>query len=220
MATVLFTAVANSFALEGIALALAQTAAVVAGGLIDQQIFAGNRSTGIPQIDEVGVTTASETAPVPYLFGTSRIPGNVIWTQKFEQHGDGVFLTFAVAFCKANGLAEMRKIWANGEEVNWIFDHFSSFSYRTYDFYNGAPNQSVDRFIQETEGAEYTPAYRGVCYAIFKKIFLKDFGNRMPQITAEISNPFIRGHQTVRLDSLIKEICLLGDLTEEQIDVS
>jgi hypothetical protein len=54
-------------------------------------------------------------------------------------------------------------------------------------FYKGNEEQLPDAFMKSKTGASKSPGYRGLCYLFFEDFALKDFGNRTPTITAEIS---------------------------------
>ncbi|QIV65749.1 putative tail protein [Mesorhizobium phage Cp1R7A-A1] len=54
-------------------------------------------------------------------------------------------------------------------------------------FYKGNEEQLPDSFMKAKTGASKSPGYRGLCYLFFEDFALKDFGNRTPTITAEIS---------------------------------
>jgi len=52
--------------------------------------------------------------------------------------------------------------------------------------YKGDETQLPDPVIQSTEGAAKTPAFRGMCYAVWENFPLANFGNRVPNVRAEI----------------------------------
>lgn len=54
-------------------------------------------------------------------------------------------------------------------------------------FYPGTEEQLPDPFMVSQQGADQVPAFRGLCYLMFERFALADFGNRIPTITAEIS---------------------------------
>lgn len=63
-------------------------------------------------------------------------------------------------------------------------------------FYKGGEEQLPDSFMKGKTGADKSPGYRGLCYLFFEDFALKDFGNRTPTITAEVSvveqrHPFV-----------------------------
>ena len=59
--------------------------------------------------------------------------------------------------------------------------------YPTPDLFQGTQGQEPMLLIQESEGIENTPAFRGICYAAWENFPLGNFGNRIPNIRAEIA---------------------------------
>jgi len=109
--------------------------------------------------------------------------------------------TFAVAF--GEGLAtEVLRIWADADV---IFDKradpylstgaygFKGLSRPTkqegvkFRFYPGSSTQEADSAIIAEQGVANTPAHRDTVYIVFDDIPLENYGNRLPNITAEIA---------------------------------
>ncbi len=59
--------------------------------------------------------------------------------------------------------------------------------YGTPTFYPGTETQPIDPLIQSYETAAYTPAFRGICYLVWSKFPLLNFGNRIPNLRAEVT---------------------------------
>jgi hypothetical protein len=59
--------------------------------------------------------------------------------------------------------------------------------YKTPTFYPGDEFQTPDPLIQGSEGANVTPAFRGICYAVWENLPLLNFGNRIPNMRAELT---------------------------------
>lgn len=53
-------------------------------------------------------------------------------------------------------------------------------------FYYGTEDQLPDSAMLRDLGEQYCPAFRGMAYIMFDDLALEDFGNRIPQITAEV----------------------------------
>jgi hypothetical protein len=165
-----------------------------------------------PRLGDLQVTSSSYGAPRAIGFGTVRQGGNVIWfkdgkiTEKkrtetisggkgsmtgspdTKQTTYSYFGTWAQAF--GEGPAnDVLRIWADGKIV---FDKRSTttatqkpgFNFR---FYTGGETQLVDPAIEAEKGVDQAPAFRGTVYIVFDDIPLRDFGNRLPNITAEIA---------------------------------
>ncbi len=150
-----------------------------------------------PQLTELPITNSAETVTLHKLWGRMRLGGNVIWATQFNTYttkqstgaGKGSVLqpkatvthytlSFAVAFCEAAGDVTLGRVWADGNLIDLGKYPFA--------FYNGSEAQEPDPTIEGIEGVGNVPAYRGTCYLVFQNMVLDDFGNRMPQITAEL----------------------------------
>lgn len=59
--------------------------------------------------------------------------------------------------------------------------------YGTPTVYPGNQTQDPDPLIQASEGAAYTPGFRGLCYIVWENFPLANFGNRIPNIRAEVT---------------------------------
>lgn len=205
MATLLLTAGVSSLGLSGFSLFAANLAATAIGTFIDNRLFGVSQNVQQegPRLQEISVTTSSEGQPIKRLYGRSRIGGNMIWvtnfrevktteTQKTGGKGGGggstvttttytYFISCAFAFCEGNERAQIGRIWADSKLL--------STDGITFRFYPGSQTQTKDSKIVATEGTENVSAYRGVSYIVFEDLELTDFGNRIPQITAEIIVP-------------------------------
>jgi len=201
MATVLLTSAVSAAGLSGFAAFAATAAATAIGGLIDNALFGQNFEQEGPRLNEINVSQSSEGSPIKRLFGRSRLGGNIIWASNFretkttETQGGGkggggssvttttysYSISFAVAFCEGNDRVTLGRVWADGKLLDTEPLDVA--------FYPGSDTQPRDPTMSGIEGAAVTPAYRGTCYIVFKDLPLKDFGNRIPSITAEIIKP-------------------------------
>jgi hypothetical protein len=168
-----------------------------------------------PRLSDLSVSASTYGNAIAELYGTMRLNGNVIWSSGIKEHkhkssgkGSGVQQTtytytasFAIAFCKGD-TAAINRIWADGKMIagqkpigvggtinladtlNLTKGSKGKFNYR---FYTGSENQMPDETIEAALGAGNAPAYRDLCYLVFIDMPLVDFGNRIPQITAEIT---------------------------------
>lgn len=173
------------------------------------------------------VTFASESGVISRHWGRNRLGGNIIWSTRFKETkttttttqggkggGGGVETTetvytysvsFAVAFCQGNDRTQLGRVWADGSLVD--------LSKVTHRFYVGSESQTADTFIETIEGSGNVPAYRGVCYLVFEEMQLEDYGNRIPQITAEI----IKGPDALgadELESVVKGVSMIPSAGE------
>jgi hypothetical protein len=169
-------------------------------------------TTETARTDEFGVTSSRFGDPIPIVFGTQRLPGNVIWANNIREErtsdvqssgGKGApkqetttvtysyFVDLAVAFSEGPA-SSIRRIWGDGK---LIYDATGSGVVETegltFRLYKGTedqiPDPTIEASITETVGPNSTPAYRGLVYAVFEDFPLANFGNRIPSITAEIA---------------------------------
>lgn len=163
-------------------------------------------------------TFATEGDAISRHWGRNRLGGNIIWATRFketktvttetQESGGGkgggggstkvttetttytYSISFAVAFCEGNDRVQLGRVWADGKPLD--------LSRLTYRFYGGTETQTPDTFIETVEGSGNVPGYRGLCYIVFEDMPLGAYGNRVPQITAEI----IKGPKTFSADDL------------------
>jgi len=168
---------------------------LIGGALEDDVITHG------PRLDDRRVQVSTYGASIPYLFGTTRTAGNVIWSEDIEEvttetEADGkggpsqvtitysYFGTFAVllGYGPARGV---RRIWADSV---LIFDGsvLPPAGDVAYTFYGGSEDQLPDPTIEAALGVGNAPAYRGFTYILFNRLALEKFGNRLPSITCEV----------------------------------
>ncbi|MEZ5853944.1 MAG: glycoside hydrolase/phage tail family protein [Hyphomicrobiaceae bacterium] len=174
----------------------------LAGSYVDQVLFGTSgqsRSVTGPRLTDLKVTTSTEGAPIPRLFGRARLGGQVIWASEIEEvavttsaggaskggsSGGGTtqteyryFANFAVGLCEGT-ITGLQRVWANGEELD-----LSLYDYRVH---RGEEDQQPDSLIAAHEGSDNAPAYRGLAYIVFERMALAKFGNRLPQLSFEV----------------------------------
>ena len=171
----------------------------LAGGLIGSLIF--NRSQKL--VPDYQLMASSYGNPIPIIYGTVRLPGQVIWMDQVitKKHGLGKGMGGAagsspysywqnvmVAFCE--GPADLIKIYLDGKifldntQGGQEITQFK-FALRTY---RGDETQLPDflysNWVSLHVHPPTVPAYRGIAYMMFDKIDLAHFGGRFPQTTA------------------------------------
>jgi hypothetical protein len=170
----------------------------LAGLEIDAALTPGRTtSRSGPRLSDVNITSSTEGAPIPRLFGRMRLAGQLIWATRFKETatttstssgGKGApttvnqtdysySISFAVGLC-AGEATRLGRVWANGNLLD--------LSRYTYRFYRGTQDQDADPAIVETEGADNSPAWRGLCHVVFEDMALADFANRIPQLQFEV----------------------------------
>ena len=173
------------------------------GGVVDSWIVSaltpGQRIEG-PRLDALRITSATEGAVLPRLYGRMRIGGNIVWATDFREEtrattegggkgGGGAKVTtteylysasFAAALCEGP-ITGIGRIWADGKVMD--------LTGVTWRWYPGDETQGADPFIAAKMGAAKTPAYRGTAYVVFEELPLADYGNRLPQLSFEVFRP-------------------------------
>ncbi|WP_108485417.1 baseplate multidomain protein megatron [Oceaniglobus ichthyenteri] len=152
------------------------------------------------RLDTLRITSATEGAVIPRLYGRMRMGGNIIWATDFREEtktttqgggkggGGGkvktteylYYASFAVALCEGP-ITGIGRIWADGKPMD--------LSGVTWRWYPGDETQTADPFIAARMGAANTPAYRGTAYVVFEELPLGNYGNRLPQLSFEVFRP-------------------------------
>ncbi|RYE11179.1 MAG: hypothetical protein EOP22_01495 [Hyphomicrobiales bacterium] len=158
----------------------------LAGSAIDSALFAGKPERSGTDLRLQG---SSEGAPIPKLYGWSRLSGNIIWASELEEialedsgakgGGEteaGIAANFAIGLCEGE-VHRLGRIWADGQLLET-----SGLNLR---FYRGTETQDADSLIEAVQG-DAPPAYRGLCYLVFERLPLAAFGNRIPNISVEL----------------------------------
>jgi hypothetical protein len=183
----------------------------LAGQAVDGWLFGGEDAP--PTGMDVRLGGSAEGIPIPRLYGWSRLSGNIIWARElvrlggetagakgFEtEEGDEVGASFAIGFCQGP-VARLGRVWADGQLLDT-----RGLNLR---FYSGQESQMPDGLIEATQGAGSTPAYRGLCYLVVENLPLSRFGNRIPQISAELCRP------VGELESAIRAVTVIPGATE------
>src|SRR5690606_5721632 len=174
-----------------------------AGSVVDSWIVSSlaptQRIEG-QRLDSLRITSSTEGAVIPRVYGRMRIGGNVIWATDFREEtrtttqgggkggGGGKVKTteylysasFAVALCEGP-ITGIGRIWADGKPMDT--------SGVTWRWYPGDETQTADPFIAARMAASNTPAYRGTAYVVFEELPLATYGNRLPQLSFEVFRP-------------------------------
>lgn len=170
--------------------ALGRTLGTLAGGAIDRALFAP--SVEGPRLSALHVMESREGAGIPAVYGRARVGGQVIWAGRFREtrsdSGGGkggpqitrYSYTVSLAIALGEGtILRLERAWANGEPLD-----LSSLSHRVY---SGDETQLPDPLIEAEEGAGNAPAYRGTAYLVLEDLPLERFGNRIPQLSFEVT---------------------------------
>ncbi|TVR80063.1 MAG: hypothetical protein EA405_11780 [Rhodospirillales bacterium] len=196
----------------GSAVGVGWQAGWLVGSVVGSLLFPAkgqNVTTEGPRLGDLAVSSSAYGASIPIGYGTLRMAGNMIWSSGIREQqnvtrtrsggkGGGrssqtsitysYFASFALSF--GEGPAEdVLRIWADGK---LIYDKTGSSPdvakpNLRFRFYPGNETQLPDPLIEAHLGAGRAPAHRGLCVIVFEDLALADYGNRIPNITAEIT---------------------------------
>ena len=176
------------------------------------------------RLDTLRITSATEGAVIPRLYGRMRMGGNIIWATDFREEtktttqgggkggGGGkvktteylYYASFAVALCEGP-ITGIGRIWADGNPMD--------LSGVTWRWYPGDEAQTADPFIAAKMGAASTPAYRGTAYVVFEELALSTYGNRLPQLSFEVFRPLADPDTAEGLTRAVTMIPASGEFT-------
>ncbi|MCE8508436.1 glycoside hydrolase TIM-barrel-like domain-containing protein [Ruegeria pomeroyi] len=178
-----------------------------------------------PRLDSLRITSSTEGAVIPRVYGRMRMGGNVIWATDFREEtktttqgggkgggGGGkvktteylYYASFAVALCEGP-ITGIGRIWADGK----LLDTAGI----TWRWYPGDEAQPADPFIAAKMGAANTPAYRGTAYVVFEELPLGNYGNRLPQLSFEVFRPLADPDTAEGLTRAVTMIPASGEFT-------
>lgn len=199
--------VIGNLLLPGLGQAIGGAIGSYVGGIIDQQVFgqgARNNVVTGPRLQDLRVQSSGYGSVIPRVYGKARLSGNVIWMRGFDEEtrtetqtvgggsgkGSGgggrqrtttvsyvYYCDMAVALCEGpiTGLAKM---FADGNAIG-------SEHYGARRVYLGDAAQSADPLIAAVE--PLAPAYRGLAYVVFERFAITPFGNRLPNLSFELT---------------------------------
>jgi hypothetical protein len=182
----------------------------LAGALVDRALIGGERSEGA-RLSSLEVQTADEGRPIPRVYGRVRIAGTVIWATRLEEEavdqggGKGgattrsyrYYANFAVGICEGP-VTRIGRIWADGKPLD-LADI-------TVRLHKGNADAAPDPLIAAKQVA--APAYRGLAYAVFERLPLDPFGNRIPQLAFEVIRV------VDRLEGMVRAVTMIPGSTE------
>ncbi|MCX8998455.1 glycoside hydrolase/phage tail family protein [Rhizobiaceae bacterium BDR2-2] len=198
MATILFQAAGAALGsvFGPVGAALGRAAGALAGNMLDRSLIGGTTSVRGSRLATARLAGADEGTAIPRLYGTMRIGGTLIWATRFEEQvvttraggksgGSRVenfryYANLAVGLCEGP-VAAIRRVWADGREID-----LTGVEMR---FYRGSEDQLPDPLIEARQGEGRAPAYRGLAYAVFERLPLDGFGNRIPLLQFEVIRP-------------------------------
>lgn len=215
---------------------LGRAAGALVGRAIDQSILGGGAETvEVGRVDRLRLTGASEGAPLPRVFGRSRVAGQIIWATRFRERsrttetssggggkgGGGrqttrqttFSYTVSLAVCLCEGeIKRIGRIWADGSEIAK-----SSIQMRVY---SGSETQRPDPLIEAVDGANNAPAFRGSAYVVIEDLDLSPFGNRVPQFSFEVMRDILVEGEIPGPAQLIEGVALIPGTGEYSLSTT
>jgi hypothetical protein len=163
------------------------------GQSFDQQLLAP--ATRGSRLGDLAVQSSTYGTQIPRIYGAMRVAGSVVWATDLAESEDmsgakgqpDVTYSYSVSLAVAlssRPAASIGRIWADGKLLRGAEGDFKVPV--TFRFYDGSESQPIDPLIGSIEGIANTPAYRGIALAVFEKLELAAFGNRIPFMTFEL----------------------------------
>jgi hypothetical protein len=170
-----------------------------------------------PRMGDLSVQSSARGAPLPKVWGSMRISGNVIHAKKYEvvtvtevsSGGKGFmggggggatqttytyFADFAISLCEGP-ITGVRRVWMNNKLWYTAADDASDTEIEASDdnerygkLYLGTTSQNPDPTLEAIHGAGNVPPYRRTAYIVFTRLPLVNFGNAIPQVSVEVCN--------------------------------
>lgn len=171
-----------------------------------------------PRLNDLSVQTSTVGAPIPIVYGTYAISGNVIWSSGIIEHvsrkrqgGKGgptqTVKTYSYTVNCAVGLCEgpigsVKRIWADAKLIYDVRPQQDGETDAEYvarqaennalaarmEIHLGEDDQVADPTIESFEGVGNVSAFRDLAYVVFSEFPLEDYGNRIPNFRFEVTN--------------------------------
>lgn len=156
-----------------------------------------------PRLGDGQQTVSTVGQPIPWIFGTQVVGGNIIWASPIREvattedvGGKGgpeqsqttysYYRSFAILLCEGP-IGGVRRVWANGkilydarpqledEDDNALIERqaLNEDFLSKVTIYLGTEDQMPDPTIESFKGVGNVPAYRGYAYVVFNDVQLK-----------------------------------------------
>lgn len=189
------------------------------GGLAGSALFPTDLGTvSGPRLTDLSVQTSTVGAPIPIVYGTYAVSGNVIWSSgiietvsRKKQGGKGgptqTVKTYTYKVHCAVGVCEgeitgIVRIWADAKLIYDAREQLEGESDEDYlartsanaallastEMYLGTEDQLADPTIESIEGAGNVSGFRGLAYVVFSEFQLAEYGNRIPNFRFEVQS--------------------------------
>jgi hypothetical protein len=200
------------------------------GGILDKELFGQSqdpyRQEGA-RVTDVSLSGSAYGQPIPTIWGRMRVPANIIWIRGIREvvrtetetvggggKGDGgggggaqtitrtsyhYYADVALGVCEGP-VTSIYRIWLDKTAIDP--EHVGEIR-----LYYGEEAQAPDPLIQAVEGAERTPAQRGLAYVVLENLYLTPYGNHFPNFEIEV----YRGSSSDVADArhLVEGVCII-----------
>jgi hypothetical protein len=195
---------------------------------VQNQIFKTDKEEQDLSLENIRMQTRTLERNIPIVFGEVLLAGNIIWMSDIKKvsHGEVTIMPTLLAniihFSQFNTLSNARIEYSidliiaicEGEvdDILGVYINGASIDVLSYNFrfYKGSNAQEPDPLILK-EKLDSSPAFRGLCYAVFEDFNLSDFGNTIPKFEFFIkrSNFGRLNSKVMRLKNSIKGVNLM-----------
>lgn len=170
------------------------------GGFLDEQWLVREKVKHrfLNVKDSFRILAAKYGSPIPLIFGSTGVPGQIIWIDKIQEKRQTFsrnslikakhlsieyqnteleyFASFAMALCEGE-ILDIGRVWYEEQVID-----LGKYNYRLY---KGSKDQLPDPYIV-SRSKEPSPAYRDLAYIVFENLPLADFEDRVPSLVFEV----------------------------------
>lgn len=179
----------------------------------------GSRQYEGPRLKDLTVQSSAYGEVIPLVYGTLRLPGNVIWSSGLKEsrnedtQGGGkgspsvtsVTFTYRASFAVAlsgRKIEDVRRIWADGKLLRNAAGALAEGG--GIRIYKGGEDQDIDPLIEAAEGSDNSNAFRGLSLVVFEDLMLGEYANRIPNLTFEV---IADAGGDIALEDIVGDIC-------------
>jgi len=168
------------------------------GNVLDREVLFKAKGREGARLSDLQLQTSSYGTQMPRLFGRMRVAGTVIWATDLREirtksgggkgQGSSTSYSYSASFAvalSARGVRSIGRVWADGNLLRGAAGDFKT-QVGAFRLHDGGEDQTPDPLIASAQGADMTPAHRGIAYAVFEDLLLSDYGNRIPSLTFEV----------------------------------
>lgn len=171
----------------------------VAGSMVGAYALAETQHQEGPRLKDLKITGTDYGETVPWVVGSPRIAGQIIWASKRREHahtqeqgkggGGATSTTYTYSvdlliLLSENPIAGISRVWSNNEVV-CAKGEVKDGLWREMRVYAGTATQMPDPLYEAAVGVGNAPAYRGRGYVVIENLDLGGSGN-IPNLTFEI----------------------------------